>query len=240
MSLLDLSKSTDARLAEVKKSFALISRLEDEASKEQDPFKSESGAILRGLFFVQLYGLIEYSLSLSVQVLLQEMTKLGVPYFHFEHPLFAVVLDRQFRSVEDSGWQRRLLVRRELLQKQVSSDSCMLDDGVFESQLQNVWFETLKQIFDFLLIPYDPVPEVRISGYIDEIVNKRNEIAHGRSSAITVGRLTTVADLEIRMTAIARLIDHIIISFDEYLEGRAFIAQINRPVYLAQVPPSKP
>ena len=236
MSLLDLSKSTDARLAETKKSLALISRLEREALSERDPTKNEAAAILRGLFYVQLYALIEYSVSLSVQVLLQEMTKLGIAYSHFDHPLYAVTLDRQFRSVADTSWRNRMLARRDLLQKQRSNDVCAIDDGVFQDELQNVWFETLRKIFEFLTIPYDPVPEPRVSGYIDDIANKRNEVAHGRSSASAVGRLTTYVELETRLKAVADLIDHIIMSFDEYLEKRLFVAARDRARYLGPAP----
>jgi hypothetical protein len=189
VTMLEISKSTDPRLAEVQKLLAQIKRLEVLAATENDTVSGDMAAILRGLFFVHLYGTLEYAVSLSVQVLLQEITKLAISYAHFEHLIFAIALDAEFKSIVDAGWDSKLLKRRLLLQKQMSGTSCSLNDTVFHDQLRNIWFVTLDTIFEYLCIPADPVPEARMRGYVNEIVTHRNEIAHGRSSAATVGRL---------------------------------------------------
>lgn len=117
MSMLDISKSTDPRLAEVQRLLAHIKRLETLAVTEHDSVSGDAATILRGLFFVHLYGALEYAVSLSVQVLLQEITKLAISYSHFEHLIFAVALDAEFRSVVDAGWESKLH-RRKLLPRE--------------------------------------------------------------------------------------------------------------------------
>lgn len=138
MDILDVSKSTDARLAEVRKLLAHIKRLEFAAANDHDPVSGETAAILRGMFFVHLYGALEYAVSLSVQVLLQEITRLAISYSHFQHLVFAVALDPEFKSIVDAGWNSKLEKRRLLLQKQLSAGTCALNDTVFHDQLQNV------------------------------------------------------------------------------------------------------
>jgi hypothetical protein len=242
VAILDISNSTDARLAEVRKLLAHIKRLEATASAERDSVSAEAAMVLRGLFVVQLYGVLEYAMTLSVQVLLQEITRLGVPFMHFEQHLFTVALDSEFRSIVDSGWNSKFAKRKNLLQKQVSGSPCTMNDTVFHDQLQNIWFGTLKNVFECLCIPAEPVPERRIKGYIDEIVDARNEVAHGRSSATMVGRTKSSAELEERMNAIAHLIDYIIMSFDSYLTNREFVRPSNRNLYqrTASSAPSSP
>ncbi len=97
--MLDISKSTDPRLAEVQRLLAHIKRLEDLAATGHDTVSGDMAAILRGMFFVHLYGALEYAVSLSVQVLLQEITKLAISYSHFEHLIFAIALDAEFKSI---------------------------------------------------------------------------------------------------------------------------------------------
>jgi HEPN superfamily protein len=231
--MLDISKSTDPRLAEVQKLLAHIKRLEALATTGHDTVSGDTAAILRGLFFVQLYGVLEYAVSLSVQVLLQEITKLAISYSHFEHLIFAIALDAEFKSIVDAGWDSKLQKRRLLLERQASGTSCSLNDTVFHDQLQNIWFATLDTIFEYLCIPTDPVPETRMRGYVNEIVTHRNEIAHGRSSASAVGRLKSSTDLDERLKAVTQIIDHVIISFDDYLTKREFVAVPHRALYLA-------
>jgi hypothetical protein len=240
VSILDLSKNTDARLEEVRKLLAHIKRLEASAVTERDVVSGETAAILRGVFFVHLYGVLEYAVSQSVQVLLQEITKMGVPYSHFDHLFFVVALDSDFRSLVDAGWSSRFPRRRELLKKQVSTDSCDINDTLFHDQLQNIWFETLSIVFEYLCIPASPVPETRMRGYVDEIVNHRNEIAHGRSSASFVGRLKSSSELDERLRAVSQIIDHIIINFDNYFAERTFVAAAHRASYQNQAPPIPP
>lgn len=231
MDILDLSKSTDPRLVEVRKLLAHIKRLEYAAVNDHDAVSAETAAILRGIFFVHLYGVLEYAVSLSVQVLLQEITRLAVSYSHFEQMVFAIALDAEFKSVVDAGWEAKFDRRRSLLQKQVSTVACTLNDTVFHDQLQNVWIKTLDQLFEHLCIAKDSVPETRMRGYVDEIVMYRNEIAHGRSSASLVGRLKSSDELEERIKAVSQIIDHVIMHFDNYLANREFVTSRHRASY---------
>ena len=231
-----IHNNVDSRLAEVQKLLALIRKLEALATEERDQVSAENSTVLRGLFFVHLYGALEYSITLSVQVLLQEMTKVAVPFNGFEHLLHVIALDAQFRSLADPGLKLKWQKRRELLNKQVSSEMCSLNDTVFQDQLQNIWYHTLHTIFDFLCVPSDAVPEVRMRGYLDEIVENRNAIAHGRQSAQEVGRRTTSTDLGERLDAVTKVVNHVIVSFEDYLENRHFVDARHRPNYIKATP----
>ncbi|MFY9559605.1 MAG: MAE_28990/MAE_18760 family HEPN-like nuclease [Terriglobales bacterium] len=232
-----MTPAVDARLVEVQRLLAHIKKVE-QAALDGDPVSAEQAPILRGLFFVNLYGAIEHSLSLAVQVLLQEMSKVAVAYADFEHLIHVVALDAEFRSVAGSGYESRFTKRKALLTRQVSNDSCELNDTIFHDQLQNVWYATLREIFQHLNIQRFPLPDIKMRGYLDEIVEKRNAIAHGRSSASAVGRLTTSQELDTRLNAIREVLDHIINAFDEYLDNRLFVTAKQRTHYLPTAPVS--
>lgn len=227
-----IKAGVDSRFSEVRKLFAHIQNLDSKAATDQDSVSAESATILRGLIFVHLYGAFEYAVTLSVQVLLQEITKVAVPYCEFEHLFHAIALDSDFKSVSDSGWKGKWPKRRSLLQRQVSAEVCTLNDTVFHNQLQNIWYETLSDLFEYLCISVKPVPEDRMRGYIDEVVDHRNGIAHGRLSAQEVGRGKTVEDIEKRLRAIIEVVDHILNCFDDLLANREFVETSRRPNYL--------
>jgi hypothetical protein len=225
-----VSPNVDARFSEIRKLLTHIKNLESPDIRNRDSVSGDIAAILRGLFFVQLYGAFEYAVSLSVQVLLQEITRVAVPYCGFEPLFHSVALDAQFKGVSGTGskWPKR----RSLLEKQHSNDICILDDSVFKDQLQNIWYDTLANLFEYLCIPSKPVPEDRMRGYIDEIVDNRNAIAHGRLSTSEVGRLKTVEDIEKRLEVVTKVTNHIITCFDDLLISRRFVASSHRPHFL--------
>lgn len=219
------------RLAEVQRILAHTKKLEAVALAESDSVNAENAATIRGLFYVHLYGALEYSISLGVQVLLQEISKLSVPYCELEYLLHAVALDDLFRSLSDPGLKAKWEKRRELLRRQASAEQCVLNDTLFQDQLQNIWYETLRSIFANLCIQGDPVPEKRMIGYIDEIVEKRNEIAHGRQSAHAIGRQITSKDLNDRLDVITKVVNHVVAAFDDLLESRKFVNSPHRAKY---------
>lgn len=227
-----IKAGVDSRFSEVRKLFAHIQSLDSKATTEQDPVSGENATILRGLIFVHLYGAFEYAVTLSVQVLLQEITKVSVPYCEFEHLFHAIALDSDFKSVSDPGSKDKWHKRRLLLQRQASTEMCTLNDTVFHNQLQNIWYETLSDLFEHLCIVGAPVPENRMRGYIDEVVDYRNGIAHGRLSAREVGRGKTIEDIEKRLQAILEVVNHILNCFDDLLANRKFVELSRRPSYL--------
>jgi hypothetical protein len=228
----------DARFSEIHKLLSHIKNLEIVAIRDRDSVSGEIATILRGLFFVQLYGTFEYAVSLSVKVLLQEISRVAMPYCGLERLFHTVALDAQFRSISDTGskWPKRKL----FLEKQGSNDTCTLNDTIFQEQLQNIWYETLSDLFGYLCIPSKPVPEDRMRGYIDEIVGYRNAVAHGDQSTLEIGRLKTIEDIEKRLEAMTRVTNHIVACFDDLLINRRFVASSHRPAFLfpqAGIPP---
>lgn len=216
------------RINEVRATLDVIKHMES-----QDPLVPDSKEvlILRGLYYVHLYGAFEYSINQGVQAVLGFITSSKVQVNHIEHILNSVVLDSQFNSYKDSGvdvkWEKRI----SLLSEIQSDGECRINDAVFSYYLQNIWYKSLEQVFKCLCIPDRCVPENRLIGYIDEIVNKRNSVAHGRESAADVGAGTRSPDLQIRFDAIVQVINHIYDCFENYLLGKHFISEIHRISY---------
>jgi MAE_28990/MAE_18760-like HEPN len=234
-----ISKNVTTRIREVHRLLAHIHSLEQVGTADRDVVSTENARTLRGLFFVNLYGAFEYAVTQSVQILLQEIGRLQLPYLEFEHLLHSVVLDGLFKAVADVNSDNTWAKRRDLLERQVSAESCRLDDTVFQMYLQNVRYNTLKTVFDCLCISTEPVPDIKIRGYIDLVVEKRNEVAHGRSSPQMVGASTTANDLQAALNAITEAINHILAAFENHLMTREFVATSHRHKYTESSTPTR-
>lgn len=222
-------KSATVRINEVRVLLECIKRQEPSNPQETD---TQDVLILRGLYYVHLYAAFEYSVNQGIQSFLQVVTTFKVKTTHLDLSLFSVALDGELTSLKNIGeknkWQRRL----EVFNRQNSQDELILSDMVFGDYLQNVWFKNLQQVFNCLNISSPVVPNPRFVFFIDEIVEKRNKVAHGRESPAVVGRGTRTPDLQIRLDAIAAVIQHIFDCYEQALTTYSFIAPQHRSNYL--------
>jgi hypothetical protein len=161
-----------SRFAEVRQLLSHIKSVEHARSDAlTDPLEA---TILRGLFYVHLYGAFEYAVHLSVTALLEAISGTRVSYAHFAQLFHSVALDSRFEAAAFCGSDTKWAKRKELLNDQKSQSPCILDEAMLDDQLQNIRFRTLENLFECFCISDPVVPELRLRGYIDEIVDNRN------------------------------------------------------------------
>ncbi|WP_375771021.1 MAE_28990/MAE_18760 family HEPN-like nuclease [Archangium gephyra] len=215
------------RLKEVRLTLETIKSLESTDVLVPDP---SNVTVLRGLYYVHLYAALEFTVNSATQAVLQQIAALNVRYSDFVPSLYSIALDGAFKSVRDARseqWKKRLA----LLATQFSNDTCTVSPVVFSSDLQNIWYKTLVELFDCLGITSLPVPDIRLKQYIDEIVEKRNAVAHGRESPILAAAGRRSPDLEQRYDAVSKTIDYLFDCFEGYLQRRDFVRQDQRAAY---------
>lgn len=217
---------------------ALLECIKQQESSNPQVADNHDVLILRGLYYVHLYAAFEYAVNQSVQSFLKAVTSCRVKTAHLVPPLFSLALDPELSSLSNIGekkkWQRRL----DVFDRQNSHDECVLNDLVFGDHLQNVWLISLTQVFHCLNIPNPVVPDPRFGLFINEIVEKRNAVAHGRESPADVGRGTRSPDLQKRLDAITTVVQHIFDSYEQALSTYSFVAPQHRASYLVRATPS--
>jgi RiboL-PSP-HEPN len=138
-------------------------------------------------------------------------------YSDVTHPLGALVLDRNFNSLSQVGrhWPRRL----ELIRLRLSTPVAQIDDGSVETQ--NIWLHTLEQIFNVFGVTQPPMFDVTKAGYIREVVEARNKIAHGEDSPLVYGSLKRSTELQLVHDAIRTEAFDILDCFNDYVDAQA-------------------
>lgn len=215
------------RLAEV---FQLVEHIRHLESIPPVPDPPEA-KILRGLFYVHLYAALEYSVSQGVQRFLLAVAELGVLPMHLHARFFSVALDPGFRSIRDLGEAKGWGARVKLIDLQPSSVCQPINSDVFGLFLQNVWVERLDVLFSCLNIDQPVVPDPAFRLYIDELVDRRNGVAHGRFSALGVGSARRSPELLTRFNAISATCIHLLDCFEQHHLDRGLILAAHRSDY---------
>lgn len=177
--------------------------------------------VMKGLFFVQLYGALEKSISDAVQVLLSKIGELRPKNEHIHLHFNVVAMARKWKSIKDSGYDKAFPQMTEFFRLFNSSDYLGIDDTLFSKILQNVWAKSLDEVSGCLGIPSFLTRDEAI--VVDELVEKRNAVAHGRESAAAIGQRYRVDILRRRLQTVQALIIKIIDRLELYFRDREFL-----------------
>jgi hypothetical protein len=178
--------------------------------------------IMKGLFFVHLYGALEKSTTESVQLLLTKIKSLQPKNEHVTLPFNVISMARKWKSIKDKGYKGVFSQMNDFFLALESSDYHGIDESLFSDLMQNIWANTIDEV----------VGAFGISGFtlgisdrvlIDELVGNRNAIAHGRESAASVGERYMCSDLRKRLNDIQTLIDSFIDRLESYFDQREFV-----------------
>lgn len=186
---------------------------------------------LRGLMFVSLYGAIEYTVTHGTQSFIGFLCGLKISTVHLEHALHTIALNSQLTSARDAGENRKWETRRAIFSEMASKSICDIPDTVFGSFLHNVYPKTISEIFLCLGIKAEVTAVDSDIGYLQEITEKRNAVAHGRETASDIGQGVTIQDLETRLNAAYSICSHFLDTIEEHGTHLRFIRSQHRAHY---------
>lgn len=183
MNALVISRSIiDQRFFEVR---VFISHIKTIESQETPPTDEDYVKIMRGLFYVHLYGAFEKSINLATSAFINALTSLGIKLCDATHSFLPMALDSKFKSLENTNgatWRKRI----ELMQLPTTNEVANINDSIFSQQLQNAWPETIYSIMNYMGIGIAQFESNDILA-MKEVVEFRNQVAHGRNSPLVLG-----------------------------------------------------
>ncbi|WP_426211658.1 HEPN domain-containing protein [Pseudomonas sp. TWR2-1-1] len=193
-------EGANSRLAEARELLVNIKNEEPQEGVPRPPTPLSSA--LRGLMYVSLYGAIEYAVTHGVQCFINHMCGLKVSTKHLESSLYSIALNSQLESARGGAERRKWEARRAIFVGVDSEIVCSIPDTVFGGFLHNVYPKTVLEIFLCLGISKPATISESEIGYLNEITEKRNAVAHGRETATEAGKGLSVKDLELRLSVL--------------------------------------
>lgn len=186
---------------------------------ESDSF----AAINKGLFYVYIYGIYEETIRRVVQKTIEELNNSAVNISDCTYELYDLIFSQEYDGLYNVGnehkWEKRWIISEKLKQNPVVS----IPGEVIPTDGKNIRYKQLESIAKSFGMQDAVLPRTEIGGYIQEMVNKRNFIAHGNKTPREVGREVTVRDLLHKLENISEICTYIIEEYEKYIEEQLYL-----------------
>lgn len=187
--------------------------------------------IMRGLFYVHLYSALEKTINKAVEQTLLLIDSSNVKNKHFTLAFNAISVQSELRSLKDCGYKNFTQKSIDLFQAVNSGQIKAINETAFSNNLQNIWISTVIEIRKaFGMADLEISPRIRAS--VDEIVDKRNAVAHGRETASDVGERQRTDILRTKLQLVQDFANMIIDDFEDYYENKKFLKPIMKKYYV--------
>lgn len=208
-----VKSQSSARFNEVLQNLAAIEALDETTLISK---------INRGLYYVHLYSALEKTINEAVEQALILIQSRSVKNKHFKMHFNVISLQHKLQGFKSCGYKEYFNKSSDIFQNITSDDIFPLNNTIFSQSLQNVWFKTIQETLTFFGAN-DLNLESRIKYTIDEIVERRNAVAHGRESAAQVGEKHRATVLRTKTNDIQLVADLFVATFESYINNSSYI-----------------
>ncbi|MCC6340866.1 MAG: hypothetical protein IT166_01635 [Bryobacterales bacterium] len=213
-----VANSSTKRLIEVRDYLHLIQTVQPAA-----PIVKPDWIAAKGLFFVHLYAAYEFTVTAAFRTTLQVLGSSGLTLATCHPAFLSVALDAELKAVFASGNKKHWEKRRALFQGIKSSSPLQLNDNLLPTDGSHFRTRHLQCLWDTLCIKDPVVPRPPLMGRIDELVENRNNVAHGRESAVAIGGRYSVPDLRKRYDDVHEVCTYLLQVLAKYLTDKQYI-----------------
>lgn len=218
---LELPRSQIAdRFREVR---TLLSFIKTQESTHVPPSDSIEVKILRGLYYVQLYGALEQSLNEATESFLQGLSEFRLCNNDFTLQILPTIMNSHFKSLSEVQGQKRWQKRVDFISAMTSNDQSRIENTVFSPLFQSSDIEVISNVLSYIGISPASLRESEDRFYLDEVVQKRHQVAHGRISPSIVGSRGRSGELQLRLEAVSRIVDLFVELLDEHFRNFNFL-----------------
>jgi hypothetical protein len=151
--------------------------------------------VARGMVWVQLYAIWEYTIIHAVREAILQARTHEHTVRSLKPEVLSIVLDNRIKSALDSRdktvWANRIALFVEACCDQIAK----WDENVFPTDGSHFRKEQVQTIWAVFGISEPIVPNQRHLGLIDNMVDFRNEIAHGRETPESIGSRFSADDM---------------------------------------------
>jgi len=130
--------------------------------------------------------------------------------------MMAIALDSEFTALSDLGRRRSWKTRLQLIDTTAADKPAVFTGKEFPNDGSHYRPNQLETIWTILGISKPIVSEPRHRGRINELVEHRNAIAHGRESADKIGRRFSTADIQDRIDDVQQICLYVLQTIEDH------------------------
>jgi hypothetical protein len=171
--------------------------------------------VMKGLFFVYAYAMYESVVVRSFSIVIADVNQQAISHADLQPSMLPLALAREFQSVSEVARTKTWRRRSELIARIACADVVHIEEHVFPDDGSHYRAKQLDTIWEILGLASNPTIERRHRGRIDELVENRNAVAHGREFAESIGGRYTVSELTSCADDYEQIAVHLVASFEE-------------------------
>ena len=214
------SNNLHDRVQEARALIEVIKRNEAEMSHEEET------KILKGLFFVVVYGAIENCIRDCVTIGISYLNGLSLKVSDLRPELWAIAFNPDCTRIEQNSENKKWTNRNKLfIRLYGSKDVPNMDASLFPTSIGNIKMDQIVGVWNTFGIK-DPVNPDLSKGYdqtLSSIALERMRIAHGRTTSAEVGASITAAEMQKKLNDIDYYCSYVISCFEKYIANGDFI-----------------
>ena len=206
----DINSESIRRLSEAKSSLVLI------RNEETIHHLSIDIKIHKGVFFVLLYGALEYTITASVQRCIVILNNRSYDIQSLKPTIYSLIFHNECNAItdaKDKKWSKRY----DLFSQINNSKVCAIEDHLFPTSIGNIKYQQLESIWKTFGISAAVLTDSRLKGRLSDLADNRNAIAHGRELASVVGGRYTAGEIEYIYNDISTYCSYITSVFEDYV-----------------------
>lgn len=192
-------------------------------SNERSNAASIEVKILRGLFHVHLYSALEKVINETIEQTILLISRQEVKNKHYKKIFNTISLNSKMQAFKQCSSKKYFQKATEVFESLESEKYLKLNNTALAENLQNIWHTTLQEaINSFGASPIDFSPRTILT--INEIVEKRNSVAHGRETPVSVGERHRAKVLREKAQEIQIVVEKFILVFEDYIHNKEYIS----------------
>ncbi|GEO04074.1 hypothetical protein AAE02nite_17380 [Adhaeribacter aerolatus] len=175
----------------------------------------------KGLVFVQLYGVIEYTVLTTISKTINLINSAAVTLNDVKPIILSLALNSELEAIYGAP-KKKWDKRHELFKIFEINPFVEISEDILPTDGKNIHYPQLESIWKIFCLT-DPIfHDVTFRGRLQDIVSNRVNIAHGNQAASEVGSRVTTNDLSIRLDDVSKFCSYFITVFEEYIEKEKF------------------
>lgn len=215
----EVSRNSSRRIRDVRTLLRVIRRL---SPGGRAAVVSPEVLILKGLFFVHLYSALEFTVTGAVQGVIHAINSSSHLVCDCHPQFLSMALHAECESMAGVGKSKTWERRWHLFSRVFSTVRVEIDDTLMPTDGRNIGYAQLQSIWTSFNVDVPVLPRMSLRGRLEELVNNRNAIAHGREAAAAVGGRYSTRDLETRLSDVQEICEHVMTSLESCVQRMDF------------------
>ena len=188
-----------------------------------DSTNAEFATISKGLFFVYLYGVYEEIVRKTIYATIDALNNSSTKISDCKYELFTVLFSPEYDALYSVGSEKKWEKRWDIANKLSSNMQIEIQTDLFPTDGRNIRIRQLKSIANSFGVKQNVLPRSETGGYVQELVNMRNDVAHGNKLPREVGRNYTQDDLLKRCDILSEVCTYVVSMYEKYIAEKSYL-----------------